>query len=262
MTDDALACHPAQNCYADKCAAVMSNFGSIHDALRETIHDAVCGANIRTASRMAELLGDMTPEVRALDLGSACGSASRFLAQTHDCQVVAINRSEEENSRARLLNKQQGLASQIDVVTGDYRNIPYGNNEFGVVWSQDAGLKPHALAEVARVLRCGGKFVFSGTVQGESNEGTEPRDVFPLGFYSHEASKAGMRAISHEELTPRLVRQCRSALAAIVKHRDELVQEIGHSGLDRLKSQLEESLEGARKNQLAWGISLFQKMVM
>ena len=101
------------------------------------------------------LLGE--PSGRLLDLG--CGTGART-ASFHDVgwEVTGIELSEDMLRRAR----ERGL----DVVQGRAEALPFEDSSFDAVvslWTHtDVDDFPAAVAEVARVLRPGGPFVYLG----------------------------------------------------------------------------------------------------
>ena len=74
--------------------------------------------------------------------------------------------------RARVdLNEERGLSDRITVMDGSFEAIDMPDGSFDVVWSQDAilhaGDRARVLAEVTRVLRPGGQFVFTDPMQSD-----------------------------------------------------------------------------------------------
>ncbi|MCZ6628564.1 MAG: methyltransferase domain-containing protein [SAR324 cluster bacterium] len=75
-----------------------------------------------------------------LDIGSGYGGTARHLAGTHGCRVTGLSISEVENERHRKMNEAKGLQDLIDVVDGNFEDIPFPDNSFDIVWFQDAML--------------------------------------------------------------------------------------------------------------------------
>src|SRR5690606_40239959 len=87
-------------------------------------------------SRMLRL----TPDCLVLDLGSGYGGAARYLASTFGCRVTCLNLSEVENQRNRELTRKRGLEHLVEVREGSFEELPFEDNAFDVIWSQDAFL--------------------------------------------------------------------------------------------------------------------------
>lgn len=100
----------------------------------ESIHDA----SVRTVKTIANTLENLARNSRVIDLGAGYGGAGRYLAQKYGCQVCCLNLSEVQNQRNRQLNQEQNLTDSVEVIQGSFENIPYPDNSFNIVWSQDA----------------------------------------------------------------------------------------------------------------------------
>jgi SAM-dependent methyltransferase len=119
-----------------------------------------CPEGLREAD--AHLLGDVTGR-RALEIG--CGSApcSRWL-RTAGADVVALDLSAGMLARARELNQATGI--DVPLLQAEAGALPVTSGSVDAVCSAFGGLPfvadaRAALAEVARVLRPGGRFVAS-----------------------------------------------------------------------------------------------------
>src|SRR5699024_6611413 len=113
-----------------------------------------------------------SPDSHVLDIGAGFGGSARYLARTYGCRVSCLNLSEVENERNRRMNEEQGLSDLIDVVDGSFEDLPYEDNHFDVVWSQDAmlhsGDRVRVLEEVDRVLKPRGDFVFTDPMAADN----------------------------------------------------------------------------------------------
>lgn len=128
----------------------------------------------------AELLqlARITREDRVLDLGAGLAGPARLMASTIGCRVVCLDRSPDYCTGAKLLNRLTGLDALIDVQQGSALEIPAGGQAFDAVWVQNVGMsiedKPALYAEIHRVLKRNGRFVFQEITAGEAGEGYFP----------------------------------------------------------------------------------------
>ncbi len=147
---------------ADQFYATVWGGEDIHIGLYQGENDAIAAASQRTVEQMASLL-ELNKNMVVLDIGSGYGGSARYLAKTAGCRVTCLNLSVVQNQRNRMLNQDQGLAELIEVIDGNFEEIPAEANSYDVVWSQDAILhscdRIKVLAEVARVLMSGGQFI-------------------------------------------------------------------------------------------------------
>jgi cyclopropane fatty-acyl-phospholipid synthase-like methyltransferase len=104
-----------------------------------------------------------------LDVGCGCGNFLMGIARRFGCRGVGLDLSEE---RIKFAREKLAAEPSLDGVRFDHGSatgMPYPDNEFSQVVSQDALFlvpdKPRTHAEVYRVLRPGGVFAFSDFLQ-------------------------------------------------------------------------------------------------
>ena len=175
MNDYSQAVNTARDYYnsedADAFYATIWGGEDIHIGLYESLDESITDASRRTVEHMATKLTGIGRGDRVLDVGSGYGGAARHLAKSLGCRVSALNLSEVENARARELTAEQGLDELVEVIDGSFEAIPFGAETFDAVWSQDAilhsGNRDRVLAEVARVMKPGARFVFTDPMQAD-----------------------------------------------------------------------------------------------
>src|SRR5699024_4157475 len=150
----------------------------------------------------------------------------RHLARTFGCTVSCLNLSEVENERNRSRNEAQGLADRIEVVDGSFEDIPFGDDQFDLVWSQDAflhsGDPTRLLTEVLRVMKPGGDLVFSDLM---ATEDSDPEALGPIlerlhldtlctaSFYRRELERLRVNTVEYEDLGSHLTTHYRKIFA-------------------------------------------------
>ncbi len=242
----------------------------IHVGIYRHGSEPIFDASRRTVERMASHLDGLGPEKNVLDIGAGYGGSARYLAENHGCRVVALNLSEVENERNRTMNEESGLDRLIDVVDGSFEEIPYEDGSFDAVWSQDAilhsGDRERVFAEVSRVLKEGGEFVFTDPMKtdGCSNDVLGPiLDRLHLdslgspGFYRRTAGELGMREVCFEDYTEHLPTHYARVLEETERREQELSREISEDYIRHMKKGLTHWVEGGRNGHLAWGIFHF-----
>ena len=116
----------------------------------------------------AHLLGDLAGS-RVLEIGSGGGQGARWVAGQDVASVVASDVSAGMLERARRINATVADSRQrVPLVQCDGAALPFPDEAFDVVFTA-YGVVPfvadsgRVMAEAARVLRSGGRFVFSTT---------------------------------------------------------------------------------------------------
>lgn len=244
----------------------------IHVGLYKSDDEPIRDASRRTVEHMAQRLTNLTKDSRVLDIGAGYGGAARYLAKTFGCHVVALNLSEVENERDRQMNKEQGLDHLIEVVDASFEDLPYPDDSFDVIWSQDAilhsGNREKVLEEAARVIKAGGEFVFTDPMQADDcPEGVlQPiLDRIHLdslgspGFYKKTCEKLGFQDLGYEDHAEQLPRHYGRVRRELEQREDEIREVVSQEYIDRMKAGLGHWVEGGKKGHLAWGIFLFRK---
>ncbi len=256
---------------ADNFYALIWGGEDIHIGLYSSPADTITDASQRTVRHMAERL-NLNSDRQLLDIGSGYCGAARYLASTFGCSVTALNLSEKENERARILNRERGLENQITVLDGSFENIPAADAQFDVVWSQDAilhsGNREQVIAEVARVLKPGGFFIFTDPMQSDNcPEGVlQPildrihlSSLGSPGFYRRVCADNGMNEAGFEDMTDQLIMHYSRVLQDTEKHRNLLTGHISNDYVEGMKKGLRYWIDGGDRGYLSWGIFLFRR---
>jgi sarcosine/dimethylglycine N-methyltransferase len=244
----------------------------IHIGIYMTAEESIFDASRRTVARMMRSLQNITSGCNVLDIGSGYGGPARVIAKTYGCQVTALNLSEVENERHRLLNQEQGLTDVITVVDGNFEDIPYPDNSFDVIWSQDAilhsGHREQVVAEVARVLKPGGQFVFTDPMEMDDCPENVLQPILDrihletLGspeYYRAAAQRYGLAEVGFENLTAHLITHYSRILEETAQREKVLLSKVSSEYLENMKKGLRYWIDGGKQDYLVWGIFHFRK---
>lgn len=144
--------------------------------------------------RMA--LGQLSREIKGRDqrevdyLDVACGTG-RFLGQVMRAfPRLRANGLDLSPNYAEAARKAVSRWGQVDIVEGAAEEMPLENNSFDLLSSiylfheLPPRVRPQVFAEMARVLRPGGVFVFADSLQFGDVPGLDPiLEYFPEGFH-------------------------------------------------------------------------------
>jgi glycine/sarcosine/dimethylglycine N-methyltransferase len=262
--------HTARDYYnstdADNFYATIWGGEDIHVGMYNHDEEDIGAASRRTVEEMAAK-SRVTSSTRVLDVGAGFGGSARFLAAAHGCHVTCLNLSEVENDRNRQMNEQQGFTDLIDVVDGSFEDLPFEDNAFDVVWSQDAflhsGDRVRVLEEAVRVLKPGGQLIFTDPMAAD---GCRKEALAPIlerlqldtmaspEFYRRELYRLGMKKVDFHEANAQLPRHYHRVLTETERRADDLAGQVSEQYLTKMKTGLRNWVEGGNAGNLAWGI--------
>ncbi|NEP22553.1 MAG: methyltransferase domain-containing protein [Moorea sp. SIO3I6] len=256
---------------ADQFYATVWGGEDIHVGIYEREDEPVFDASRRTVERVASLL-NLNENSSVLDIGSGYGGAARYLAKTFGCHVTCLNVSKVQNQRNSQMNQEQGLGSLIEVIEGSFEDIPYEDEQFDVVWSQDAilhsGNRIQLIKEVQRVMKPGGEFIFTDPMQSDDcPEGLlQPvldrihlDSLGSIEFYRKAAKVTGLEEIQVIDLTAQLVNHYRRVLETVDANYQQAVADSGKDYIDAMKVGLNHWIDAGKNGYLSWGILHFRK---
>lgn len=244
----------------------------LHLGIYASEKDSIFEASRQTIRRMAEKSAFVGKKARVIDLGGGFSGSARYLAKNYGWEVVVLNLSEAENQRGRKMNKEQGLDHLIEVKDGSFNSIPYPDESFDIVWSQDAILhsdnRSKVLDEAYRVLKPGGEMIFTDPMQSDSCPEGVLQPIYDRihllslgspGFYRDYAKKIGFQDLGFEPLDDHLTLHYARVLDEMENREDELEKVVSRNYIENMKTGLRHWIDGGRKGYLAWGIFHFKK---
>ena len=238
----------------------------IHVGIYNHSKESIKDASPRIVHLMASKL-KLNSDTKLLDLGSGYGGAARYLAKKYGCQVTCLNLSEIQNERNDSLNKKHGLDHLITVMEGNFEDIPFSDNSFDVVWSQDAivhsGNREQVLSEVDRVLMETGDFIFTDLMQTYDCPKSDLKPVLErihldslgsFGFYVEQARKLDVKEIRVQDLSEHLTTHYHRVMEEVLDRYDEMVETCGKEYIDKMIQGLKHWVEAGENEYLSWGI--------
>jgi len=244
----------------------------IHIGIYKSADEPIAAASERTVATMFKELGNLPEKARILDVGAGYGGSARWLARHHGLRVTALNLSEVENERDREMNREQGLSDLIEVVDGDFESLPFQADRFDAVWSQDAilhsGDRKQVFSEIDRVLKPGGRFVFTDILQREnaSTEALQPvydrihlPNLGSIATYDDYAKDLGWEKTGFIAMPEQLSRHYQNVHDVLEARYEELSAFISTGYLDRMKEGLRHWVKAGKEGNLSWGIMHYRK---
>jgi sarcosine/dimethylglycine N-methyltransferase len=244
----------------------------IHVGLYKSDDEPIFDASRRTVEKMAAKISKNLDSVKILDIGAGYGGSARYLAREYNVPVVCLNLSVVQNDRNRAMNREQGLDHLIKVVDGSFEDLPFEDNSFEVVWSQDAilhsGDRKKVFDEVNRVLKSGGDFIFTDPMQKVD---ADPEVLKPVlnrihlssmgsfDVYREFAKALNWQTAEIEDLSTYLTRHYSRVLQELEKRDAELAEFCSKDYRERMKVGLRHWIDAGNEGVLSWGILHFRK---
>jgi SAM-dependent methyltransferase len=207
----------------------------------------------------------LTPFSRLVDLGSGpCGPLTFILASV-GCAGIGVDISFSALQAGRTRAASLGIDALLLVEEVDLNEpLPFKTSSFDGVISLDVILhlrdRLSLFHEVARLLRSGGRFLFTdaGVVTGSvSNEEVRRRSVHGYtqfvvpGWNESLLESTGFQLIESEDRTGNVLRNASGRLAAIRSRQKELEKVLGPAEFESQRSYLETVVELSRRGAIS-----------
>lgn len=132
--------------------------------------------HVRGRQATAELaaLAELVEGERVIDVGSGLGGPARHLAAEYGAEVVGVDLTPEYCQAAALLAERMGLAERVSFHCGDALDLPFGDGEYDLAWTQHAAMniadKRRLYSEMRRVVRDGGRLALYDVAAGPGGD--------------------------------------------------------------------------------------------
>jgi ubiquinone/menaquinone biosynthesis C-methylase UbiE len=149
-----------------------------------------------------------------LDVCSGMGGPARYLAWKTGCDVTGLDLTASRVEGATELTRMAGLSDLVRFVHDNALDMPFSNASFTLAIAQESFAhipnKPRLLAECARVLRPGGRLVFSdilhrGNLSADDaqrlSEGMTFSEIETQDGYATQLRVSGMALVRLVDLT-------------------------------------------------------------
>jgi len=198
------------------------------EAVRWLVGDSLHPGGPALTERLAHSLG-LGPSSTVVDVACGRGTSALAVAAAFGCAVVGVDLAEESLADARARADGAGLSERVRFLAGDAEELPLPDQSVDAVLCECALClfhdRPRAAAELARVLRPGGRLALSDVTADAEALPPELRTLV-----ARVACIAGAEPLAE---TARLLEDAGFVVDRTEEHRDALVELV-----DRVEARL------------------------
>jgi ubiquinone/menaquinone biosynthesis C-methylase UbiE len=200
------------------------------------------------SNEIPQLLG-LSADSFVLEVGCGSGGYALHLGEKLGCRLIGLDVNKPGVRNANQLALASGLASRVRFEECDAsKNLPFDDNTFDAVFSNDVLChlpgRPEVLVEMLRVLKPGGRMLFSDAlVIGGMICNEEIATRSSIGFYVYSPhgenerlmERAKFRNIGVKDTTESAARIAKQWYRARQKRKEELVAAEGDTNFEGLQ---------------------------
>ncbi len=197
----------------------------------------------RTASELRLKRGDTLA-----GLGCGMGGPALWLARETGANLVGVDLSAVAVKKASARAERLGLGAQAEFRVGSFAATGLGDASVDGATSEDALQyapdKGAAMREIARILRPGGRFVFTAFELDAVRVAALPvLSADPVEDYRPSLADAGFEVDAYEEIAgwPEPVI---ATYSSVIAAKDELAREMGEAAVSALLMEMSMTVEG------------------
>ena len=182
-----------------------------------------------------------------VDLGCGMAGPALWVARETGARLIGVDVSRVATERAAARAAELGLAGQARFVVGSFAETGLEANSAAGAMSEDALQyapdKRAAMAEAARILRPGGRFVFTVyELEPDRAAGLPILSVNPVADYRPLLKHAGFSVETYEEV-PGWPQPMTTTYSALLNAREPLTEEMGEAAVGALFMEMSLTLE-------------------
>lgn len=234
---------------------------------REAFGEDIGQSSWISADEQDRTLGmlNLSPGKSLLDVACGSGGPALRIAGRTGCSIVGVDVHEDAVVTGNSLAGQRGLSERTEFLVADASSrMPFPDEQFDAITCIDAinhlPDRPHVIAEFARLLKPGGRLLFTDpiTVTGPlTNEEMTIRSSIgfflfvPAGYDQRIIQESGLRLLLSEDVTENMAKIAHNRGAARAARAEALRQIEGEQTFEKQQQFFEVAARIARERRLS-----------
>ena len=225
---------------------VRRNYNAVGLKVVEAMYsdDYLSIGGVESTMSLATAAG-ITSQHHVLDIGCGLGGPALHLAATIGCRVQGLDLVDLSVAETNQRAADRGLDELVEAVEGDATEMPFDDEDFDVVWGQDAWChvvdKQALISECFRVLKPGGTIAFTDWLVTGELIGAERDRVLSAAASTEMATwdeyrqllgSAGFVDLRESDVSDVFAAQYRDIYARLGDREAELVETYGRKVFD------------------------------
>ncbi|NND07146.1 MAG: class I SAM-dependent methyltransferase [Saprospiraceae bacterium] len=220
-------------------------------------------------AKMLKLLPKVNKSTKFLELGAGKGAGARFIVDQYGSKVDCVNISKVENKLHTKLNSAEEIYEQsIKILEGDFQDMLFENANYDFVLAQESLLhsaeKEHVFRQITRALKPEGRLVLTEIMKTDNAEENNAFllekqgliELATLATYKRLARTNNLYTAYIREMPEELKNHALAVLNALGTTKKKVT-----SADQKFVSEIcQDTIDAVDKEQLTWGILIFQKI--
>ena len=142
----------------------MENYYRLLIDLHKSTNRQGPGGDAETEKALSLAMIDRTMPLKIADIGCGTGASALLLARLLNAQVTAVDLFQDFLEVLEIRAEKMGLSEKISTLACSMDNLPFGNEEYDVIWSEGAVYNigfEQGVKDWSRYLKAGGLLIAS-----------------------------------------------------------------------------------------------------
>lgn len=215
---------------------------------------------------------ELKPGYKVFDFGSGIGGHDFYMVKTYDVYIDACDLSQNMmNVALNYYNQMPEVKDKINFRLCDVMTTEFPENYYDVIYSRDALLhikdKPFLFKKFLRLLKPGGKIVFTDYIRGSSEASQEFLDYLKSRDYTLQTTEeyekimreAGFEKVSINDAKNSFIESLDRELNKLRTGKEEFLSKFSQKDYDDLEQGWVAKIKRAADGNQSWGIGIGYK---